>query len=396
MKSSSSLSDPASGLRITGLRTRLLSAPYGEGEAPEWSQGALPAQVATLIEVVSDSELSGIGECQAGVFAPSAIEGLVCHFEPFLAGRDPFAIEALVSELRSRNLWWAACGLGANVVAAIENALFDLKGKALGAPVWQLLGGLVHAELPLYASTTGGLVLDEVVADARRVVAEGYRWVKVPIGFGRERDRAIVASVREAVGPDVRLAVDAVQGYAPRPWSAKAAIQVARAIEELDIAWLEEPVSGRDPEANAEVRRATSIPVSGGESLGTLAEFMLMIDGGAFDIVQPDASHVGILESKGVIRYAAARGLGVILHSWASGPALMANYHVAFSTPSCFVLEFPTTPNPLVSELLVEPFRVEDGALRAPTAPGLGVCLPDDVEDRFPFLPGSRYQIFER
>lgn len=395
MKSSSSHTSSASGLRITGVRTRLLSFPYREEAAVEWSKGTLRAQAATLVEVVSASGLSGIGECYAGVFAPSAIEGIVRHFEPFLSGRDAFAIEPLVSELRSNNRWWAACGLGANVIAAIENALFDLKGKALGVPVWQLLGGLAHAELPMYASTAGDLVLEEVVADARRVVGQGFRWVKIPIGFGRERDQAIVASVREALGPDVQIAVDAVQGYAPRPWSAKTAIQVARAIEGHDIAWFEEPASGRDPEANAQVRRATSIPVSGGESLGTVSEFILLIDGGAFDIVQPDASHVGILESKTVIRYAAARGLGVIPHSWGSGPCLMANYHLAFSTPSCFVLEFPTTPNPLVSELLVEPFRVEDGRLSAPTTPGLGVHLPDDAEDRFPFLPDSGYRTFE-
>ena len=201
MRFSSSQSE----LRITGLRTYVLSAPYEPGEEPEWSAGVLPAQVATLVEVTTDSGLCGIGECQAGVFAPTAIDGVVSHFEQFLLGRDPLAIEALVTELAG-----------------------------------------------------------------------------------------------------------------------------------------------------------------------------------------------GIQEAKDIIRYAAARRLGAIPHSWGSAPALMANYHLAFSCPTCFVIESPTTSNPLVSELLVEPLQREDGVLKAPTQPGLGVQLPDDVEERFPFIPASGYSILKR
>ena len=379
-------------MRITAVEPVILAARLPPDQPIRWSGGEARSLPTLLVEVSTDEGLRGLGDCYAlGCFAPEAGAAIVRHFERSLLGQDPRDVQGLCLRLWRSSLYWGRSGAGVAVVSTIENALWDLKGQALGQPVHRLLGGPLHDRLPLYAS--GGLERpeEELAAELRGYRAEGFRVVKIRIGYDPRRDRAKVALAREVLGPDVRLAVDAVQGHNPEPWTAAEAIRVARAIAEFDLAWFEEPCANYDYDGYAAVRRAGGIPVSGGESSSTIHEFRHFFDRQALDIAQPDAvSAGGIGECLRIAALAQAHGVQVNPHAWGTAACNLANYHFGFAVPNCGLLEYPTYGNPLRDALLVEPLRIVDGCLEPPTAPGLGVRLTDEIRETYRDSPEER------
>jgi L-alanine-DL-glutamate epimerase-like enolase superfamily enzyme len=199
-----------------------------------------------------------------------------------------------------------------------------------------------------------------------------------------------VAAVRDALGSEMALAIDAVQNYNPRPWSVKEAARMLRMLEPFDLAWAEEMLPPFDPEPYAELRRATSTPISGGEGITTAVQFEQWLRAGAFDLAQPDATIIGgIGEARRACAAAATRSIPIAMHVWGSAPTLAANVGVAFATPNCVWVEQPVLGNPLESEPFVEPLVVCDGRVRPPTAPGLGVRLTTELRAKYRFVPGS-------
>ena len=180
-----------------------------------------------------------------------------------------------------------------------------------------------------------------------------------------------VAAVREALGRDMALAIDAVQNYNPRPWSVKEAARMLRMLEPFNLAWAEEMLPPFDPQPYAELRRATSTPISGGEGITTAAQFEQWLRAGAFDLAQPDATIIGgIGEARRACEAAAARSIPVAVHVWGSAPTLAANIHLAFATPNCIWVEHPVLGNPLESELFVEPLVHSRRPCAAADGPG--------------------------
>jgi L-alanine-DL-glutamate epimerase-like enolase superfamily enzyme len=351
-----------------------------------WSGGVLSTVHASLVQVHTDEGVTGLGETYAGIFAPHAVRGIVESLEPLLVGEDPTQVSALFHKMYSKTLFWGRVGAGMSVIGAIETALWDILGKVRGLPVYELLGGKAHQKLPLYAS--GGLErpLDQLAEEMREYRRDGFQAVKVRIGMGPSRDLKKLECVRDALGSDMQLMVDAVQGHNPEPWSAAQAIQAGLAMQRFGVRWFEEPCAATDYSGYAQVRRQTPIPIAGGESSTSIHEFRHFFDAGALDIVQPDTSHSGgIIECRKIAALAESYGVEVALHSWASSVVLAGNYHLAFATPNCRILEYPTWGYPLRDELFVEPLRIENGFLRPPTAPGLGVELTDEVRRKYAF-----------
>ncbi len=371
-------------MKITGIETVLLSAQ--PSEPIRWSGGVIRCVHAALVEVHTDEGLTGLGETYTGIFAPHAVPGIVRSLEPLLVGEDPTQVAPLYHKMRSKTLFWARVGAGISVIGAIETALWDILGKVRGAPVYELLGGKVHEQLPVYAS--GGLEkpIEETVQEMLEYKRQGLKAVKVRIGMGLEKDVIKVRQVREALGPDVVLMVDAVQGHNPSPWSAGEAVRVGRALEPFDVYWFEEPCAATDYAGYAHVRHHLTIPVAGGESSTSIHEFRRFFEASALDIVQPDTAHAGgIIECQKVAALAESYGVRVALHSWASSVVLAPNYHLAFATPGCSFLEYPTWGYPLRDELFIEPLRIVDGCLYPPSAPGLGIELRNEVRRKYAF-----------
>ena len=373
-------------MRITDVRPVLLTHPYGTDAGGRRS--------ACFVEVDTDTGITGVGETYAGVYVPEIAASIVDLFRPLIVGLDPTSPEAVFRTAYRATSYFGRTGVTVMVLSAIENALWDIAGKAHGVPVHALLGGAVHDELPVYGS--GGpftMTIPELVAQAADTKRRGFRGFKIRVNFFRyqpELEAERLAAVREALDREMALAIDAVQNYNPQPWTVKEAARMLRLFEPFNLAWAEEMLPPFDPQPYAELRRATSTPISGGEGITTAAQFEQWLRAGAFDLAQPDATIVGgIGEARRVCEAAAARSIPVAVHVWGSAPTLAANIHVAFATPNCVWVEHPVLGNPLESELFVEPLIIREGHVQAPSAPGLGIALTPEVREKYRFVPGS-------
>ncbi|HEV8489857.1 MAG TPA: mandelate racemase/muconate lactonizing enzyme family protein [Candidatus Limnocylindrales bacterium] len=412
-------------MRISQVRTVLVTAPW-TGD-PFWATGeAFSAdgqpfeRTAALVVVETDEGMTGLGEPIMGYFAPDVVGPIVDYYGRLLVelGLDPLNPEACWRELYQRSLWWGRVGLGLSVLSGVEMALWDIAGKAAGRPVHELIGGPAHDRLPLYASGgTGSWPVQKTVDQARRYASLGFRGLKIGTGFdGRpggfttqpgqppygtwyagstaERvadERAKFGAIREALGPGIELATDGHAVQVREQWSRATALDLARALEEFDLLFFEEPLRYDDPEGYAELRRRTKVPIAGGECLTGVDEFRRFLDAEALDYVQPDATHAGgIAPTREIARMAEERHVGLIVHTGAAvGPGFMANLHVAFASPNSRFVEYALAPDNVRAELLVEPVALEDGFMKRPTAPGLGVALPEGFVDRYPYKPGA-------
>ena len=406
-------------MRIRDIRPVLLTAPFG-------TEGG--RRSACFVEVETDEGIVGLGESYAGMYAPELAAAIVEWFKPLLVGSafrarggDPGksgskaggarssaeeAIEALMQGLDACNPervyrlgYWVASSIGRTglmvmVLSAIENAVWDIQGKALGVPVHALLGGAVHGRLPVYAS--GGIPpfsIDQLVDQAKAARSAGYRGYKMKTNFfvyQPEVEAERVGAVRAAIGPDMALAVDAVQSLNLKPWTVKQVLEMLDRLAPYELAWAEEMLQPLDPRTHAELRNSTQVRIAGGEGITTAAQFGQWLRDGAFDLAQPDATIIGgIGEARRACELARAHEVPVAVHVWGAAPAIMANYNLAFSQAGSTWLERPVMYNPLADELMIEPLRIEDGHALPPTAPGLGIALTPEIKARYPYVPGS-------
>jgi L-alanine-DL-glutamate epimerase-like enolase superfamily enzyme len=345
-----------------------------------------------LVEIETDAGITGLGEAKAAVGNLGNYAGIVAtireELTPALLGRDPRDIAAIWETLYSGTRAHYALregrtfptigrrGITLSALSGIDVALWDILGKSLGQPLWRLLGGRVRDRVPAYASG-GWAPVGKIGAQLGQYVERGHRAVKMRVGL---QDRSVddsaarVREVREALGPDVGIMVDA-----HGTWSVREAQRFARKVEACDLAWLEEPVSPDNLAGQAEVRAATDIPIAAGESEQTRFAFREMIDARAVDICQPDVAIAGgITETLRICALAAAHGLTVAPHLWGSAILFASGLHLAVSTPCVTLLEFSRGENPLLNELVEESFALEDGHVLAPEGPGLGVTLRRD------------------
>ncbi|MEO0278704.1 MAG: mandelate racemase/muconate lactonizing enzyme family protein, partial [candidate division WOR-3 bacterium] len=228
----------------------------------------------------------------------------------------------------------------------------------------------------------------ELVEEVRKYAEEGYRAVKIRIGHEDPRpDIELVRELRNAVGDEIDLMVDAGQCYVDFPWDFNTALKVARELEKCNIFWLEEPLHPDDIEGYRCLSQAVDVPIAAGENEFTRFGFKELIVNRAVDILQPDVTRSGgISECKKIAAMASAFHLRCAPHIFGSGVSFMANMHFIASTPNAFIMEYDRTPNPLREELLVEPPCFSAGYVYLPkNVPGLGIRLTDEILKRFAF-----------
>jgi D-galactarolactone cycloisomerase len=376
-------------MKITAIETYLLECPL---ERPfGWSQGWIDKRNTGLVKITTDEGVAGWGE-GAGGAAGTIIQEM---FAPRLIGQDPLnrvgLWQSMFNALYNGNL---AGGFGGSAMSAVDIALWDLAGKATNLPVSDLLGGCVRDKVAVYATGlyyTTGEFPDRLLAEARGYVEAGFKGMKTKVGgLPLAEDINRVAALREAIGPDIYLAVDANQAY-----NATTAIRLGQRLAEYDILWFEEPVSAKDVEAYLQVKAALPMAIAGGEGLRTRYEFKDLIGRHALDIAQPDVSLVGgITEMQRVALMANAFGVQVNPHVWASPIMIAATLHVAATIPPCPpardpepyqqepVMEFDRTPNAIRETLSAEPFDQLDGYIPVPGGPGLGLEIDETALKR--------------
>jgi len=391
-------------LKILDVRTTLLTGPSTNDR---FLKEVRSRRSAAFIEVLTDTPHTGIGETYAGYFCPEVVPHIVDFFRPILIGRDVENIPALWADMYHCGNFWCRVGLGTAVVNGIEAALWDLKGKLAGLPVYELLGGKKHDRLLCYA--TGGpsnYPPDRLCQKIDSYLSLGFRAAKIGVGSfspdagwyvpsspaeAAEFEGQKLALLRARFGKEVQLMLDGHMGNSTGvTWDLPTAAAVAREMERFDLFFLEEPLHYTDPAGYAELCRGTAVPIAGGECLTAAYEWRVFTERDCFDIGQPDASFTGGLgEFMKVAAMLQSRGRGIATHSWGAGGSLMQNLHAGFAAANTKILEIPPDYAGLHSEIVNGSFVMKDGFALPPESPGLGIALTEETKNRYPFVPGS-------
>jgi L-alanine-DL-glutamate epimerase-like enolase superfamily enzyme len=364
-------------IRAVGLR----------GATPEggWSNELRPDTcVHTLIAVHTDQGVTGVGS----VFtSDDLVKASLAVLEPLYRGENPLEPERVSEKLHQHTFWQGRGGSITHTISGIDIALWDILGKATGQPVGRLLGGRYREKVRPYAS----LLMEEPGRMAESLLAlktQGYRAYKIGWGpFGRRdaaTDEAIVKAARKAIGDSNALMVDA--GGSDAYWTngLKWALRTSQMLAAYNVAWFEEALQPDALEDFVQLRRASPVPISGGEVLTRRQSFRPWLEAGAFDIVQPDVTKVGgISEERQIARMAQDHGIKFVPHGWNTAIGVAADLHLSSAFPGTDLIEYKTG-SAYVDEIVAGGWTLDaEGMLAIPDKPGLGITLDLDAVKKY-------------
>ncbi len=385
-------------MKIRNIEAKWIHVPIPEHQQHVSDFGRITSFDSTLVRVETDEGIVGYGEAKEEVGSAGNNKALTMlingKLAPMLIGEDPHDIsriwELMYNGARAHYALdhgrvfpaLGRRGITISAISGIDIALWDILGKSLNTPVWQLLGGRTASRMPAYAS--GGWADVSQIGEQLNGYVEraGFRAVKMRVGI---MDRTVLNSVkrvkaaREGIGPDIDLMCDAHGTY-----SVAEAKQFCRLVEDCNLTWFEEPVTADDKSGYAEVRSSTSIPIAAGESEFNRFDFRRLAELRAADIFQPDLAICGgITEAMRIAAIASAFNLRLAPHLWTGAPAFAAGMHVAAASPAGFILEYSLGANPLLHDLVEESFPVEDGYIEIPERAGLGITVDEDFVKQY-------------
>ena len=366
--------------------TRLAATPP---RPVQFSIGTFSTFYAAVVEVRTDDGLVGVGECIARR-APEVVATIVDRLlAPLLIGRDPWDVEGLWDEMLALlRRWGHSRGFVLEAMSGIDIALWDLLARSVGKPLYKFLGGAGRDRVRCYVSKVYFDEIPRMAEEARRLASQGHTAVKVQVGWpeargGHRADVRTVRAVREAVGPDVEVMVDANGAY-----DVGTAVRVGRQLEEFNLAWLEEPVPADDLDGYAHLHRSVRVPLAAGETEFGLYGFRDLIARGCVDILQPEVARIGgVTATRRLWALAHAHNLPVAPHTgFSGGVAHLASLHLAAATPNFYTYEYmgaPSIQNPL-RDIFTVPFPApREGMIALPQGPGLGLDLDPQALMRY-------------
>lgn len=367
-------------LKITDIKTFLVGA-----GSRNW----------IYVKIETDQGISGIGEAYS-VGPDEATVKVIEDYKLWLVGQDPRNIQHLW-DLMYNITRFPGGSVVNSAISGIEHALWDVTAKAVGLPVWALLGGRVRDKVRVYQSARGDSP-QEVAESAKRLV-ETYGYTAIKMSPHNPNDNQMpynrvtriagqrVRAVRDALGPDADIAVDIHAHY----FEVQRAVRVAKEIEPYYPFWLEEPIRPENFDAMKKLSDHVNIPLASGECNYTKYEFRDLINIQALDIVQPDVCACGgIMELKKIAAMAEAQYIMVAPHNPMSPLAAAVNVHFAASTPNFLILEYRAPVEGAYKDVLKEPLMVSDGYLDIPNKPGWGVELNEEAFEHMPPKPWKR------
>ena len=376
-------------MKIAGLRAYCLRSALAQPFA--FSQGWVGQRCATLVEVSTDEGITGWGEalCQ-GLQPPEIAAAKVHALENLVVGADPLAPEVLWHRLYHQTRDYGMKGAVIGALSGIDIALWDIAGKARGAPVAELLGGVFRDRVQAYATgfyrVAGKGEADRLAEEALMQHRNGFRALKVKLGFGIDDDLAVMRAIRERIeGLACEAMIDTNHAY-----GVAEAIRLGRELEDAGwrLRWYEEPVAQEDLEGYVEVRRALVTPIAGGENEFTQFGFRELLARRAVDIAQPDICAAGgFTGCRHIVALAHAHGVQVNPHVWGSAVGQAASLQLLAAIPaanhSLFarepMLEFDTSSHPFREHLTDAPLRHREGWVEVPRRPGLGIEVSRDA-----------------
>jgi len=373
-------------MKIADIRTHLLE--HRLEVAFESASMRFDRRVHLLVEIECDDGTTGWGEC-LGPALPN--RAMVEAYKGWLIGQNPLETEKIWATLYNALRDQGQRGITITALSGIDIALWDIKGKAFGQPVSVLLGGRWRESVRAYA--TGSFKRDGVdrvednAAEMAGHAAAGFHAAKIKIGFGVEEDLRVIRAVRDAIGPEMRLMIDANHGY-----DAIEAVRLGQAAAEVGIDWFEEPVVPEQLSAYRQVRAGQPIPVAGGETWHTRWGFREPLETRAIDIAQPDICGCGgFTEAKRIVDMATLHGVRVVPHVWGTAIQIAAALQfMAAMVPNPVrlnpvepIMEFDRTHNPFRQAVVKTPLEHVNGVVAIPDAPGLGIEVDRDALKAF-------------
>lgn len=358
-------------MKIEAIETRVVRKAFAKAQwnpRTRWNE-----KVVVLVLLRVQGGLLGLGEAYCDGGAPESVQAIIERdFAPLVVGRSLFDLGALSSSLRETMIVSSKGGAAWAAMSAIDIAMWDALGQALGQSVCTLLGAQ-RRQVPAYASAGlygQGKTIDDLAAEMKGYVDLGFRGVKLKIGGASiAEDLARVAAVREAIGPGVRLLVDALYAY-----SVPEALRVAHALERYDIGFLEAPVAPDNIPGLARLAAASPVPLAGNEFAYGLETFTRIIESNAVAVAHLDAILCGgISEGLRITALAASRHVPVSFHAASSVVCFAANLQLAAAAPNVDSIEFHMLHRMLFDELAQGRFKLVDGCVEVPEQPGLGL-----------------------
>jgi L-alanine-DL-glutamate epimerase-like enolase superfamily enzyme len=373
----------SSDLKIKQIEVVSLRCEYPAGQGFQFAGGYCNGRLSCLVFVHTDAGITGVGSVYSH---PGLVTAIVeDHLQPVLLQQDPLQVEELWDRCYRLTRWYGRKGVAVSALGGIDTALWDIRGKASGKPICELLGGK-RRRVPAYASAL--LWKDdpaELGQEAARHLTDGFVAMKMRLGRSYEYDRNAVRIVREVIGPHNRLIIEGNARY-----NVSQAERIAENYRAAGVFWLEEPFPPEDIDSYVALRPNVGLPLAAGENEFGVQGFRELLDRGIVDIVQPDCSRTGgITECRRIGVLAAQYGLRVATHSWSDAVAIVANMHVIASIENGITVEIDRTGNALIDELLETPLRVVDGEVAVPQGPGLGIEINEAALERFRLPKGA-------
>jgi len=371
-------------MKITDVKAYPLVQPLGDMSIG-FAQGWIQSRQSTIVIVSTDEGIEGVGESFGIAKAVAAVVEDFCA--PMIMGKDPFDNSVIWDTIYRVAGPDSQKGILVEALSGIDIAIWDIKGKALGLPVHKLLGGAYRDRALAYASglfrTNVKNPKDALVEEALGYKREGFSAMKLKIGHvSPAEDLSIIKAIREAIGYDLKLMVDANRAY-----NATEAIRLAKQMEQYDIYWFEEPVPPEDIDGCIEVKNNTNIPIAAGECEATRYGFRQLITRRAVDILQPNVTIAGgFTEIQKIVALASTWNVQCIPHCWGTNVATAASLqyyatipHIPgkFNPPEPY-FEFDRSPNPIRERTTREKFIMKDGYVDIPQKPGLGITVDKD------------------
>ena len=378
-------------MKITDIKTKLISCAYPKDHSWDFGSGTGVKRDELLIFVETDEGITGIGESYHG-FVPEVVAGIIdSYYKPLLTGEDPEFIEDLWNKM-----YFSTFQLGnaaSLAISGVDQALWDIKGKIAGKPVYQLLGGTKNkTRVPLYVGCHcfGWKAPELLVAEAEEYVSQGFKAIKLRGGMGVRTDLEVVEKVRKAVGDDIDIMIDANSGYS---WPE--AVELATELAQYKTFWFESPFDFSLFNHHGDmgrIRKLARTPIASGGNLFGRWQFRSLIDQGGVDFITPDAGKCsGLSECIKIAYMASAYGILVAPHA-SAGLNMVANLHYTASIPdhvACYLEWDAARFNPPRDEVLTEPLIVEDGYAVLPSKPGFGVELDEKALAKHTFIKGG-------
>lgn len=355
---------------------------------PEISSAADGTQDDLIIKVETDEGITGWGEVDTAPYVGKAIvdaymsHGTCYGLREVVIGSDPFDYEQIWNDMWAKTYYYGRTGPVVHVMSGIDMAIWDIMGKASGKPVHKLLGGSYVDKVRPYASLLMPGSVEEVKSAVAKYASLGYTAIKLgwgPLGYNIHNDMNLIETARKTAPDSMEVMIDIGKRY-----KLKQAMQVAKACEQMNIFWLEEPLPAEDFNGYKRLTESTTMRIAAGEEESGRLAFSRLIKESGIDVIQPDISRCGgLTEAKKIALMAADNNIQLVPHAFKTGILVAASIQFIAAIPDVPFLEFSVTESAIRKELLLKPFVQQGGFIEVPATPGLGIELNPDVIKKY-------------